>query len=510
MAHIDLIGQSFELKQKNLSSQRTINYILKQVNDAGVKSPKFLAPTPGAVIQHTVSTDLADCRGLYYSSSGPASDNFISKLYGVWGNVVYRFNTALTAAYPIGNVTEGGNISMTDNGFDFVVVDGQGCWKYPLLAENNDAKTLVSVLLPDAAGIVPATPIRPTHIAFLAQRLIVNSQAGNQWYFTDLPTETDSVVFHPDNFYSAESSSDVIQGLMVSNGSLWIYGYRSYEIWRGTGGNQDDPFNFVGGSQSSVGIVGIGSLATINNYIFWLGGSDVGAAGVYMGNSTSAERISNPAIEDQIGSIKDQTAAIAWAYASKGYMYYVLSFPNVDRTFVYETVTGTWTERLQRDVNTSAWKVWPYQFGCFVNGQIVCGLVGKNTHPAHLVKLDDDVYTEYNGDVVVRQRTTQVYFEDFNLVKGTELVVDCEVGTTALLTGQGSDPKIQLEISRDGGNSYGNILDKSLGQQGNYRKIVRWNGLGTSRAYTFRLTVAENCPCAIYSGRFTYEPCSRT
>ena len=50
----------------------------------------------------------------------------------------------------------------------------------------------------------------------------------------------------------------------------------------------------------------------------------------------------------------------------------------------------------------------------------------------------------------------------------------------------------------------------NLAFDGGYAQIVRWNGLGTSRAYTFRLTVAENCPCAIYSGRFTYEPCSRT
>lgn len=506
--HIELIGQSFELKQKNLSSQRTINYILKQVNDAGAKSPKFLAPTPGAVIQYTLSNDLIDCRGLYYSSSGPASDNFTSKLYGVWGATVYRFNTDLTAVYEIGTVASSGPISMTDNGFDFVIVDGQSCYKCPLLAEVNDENTLVAVQLPDAAGVTPVRAIAPSHIAFLSQRLIVNSQAGNQWYYSDNPTAENSVVFQPENFYSAESSSDIIQALMVSNGTLWIYGYRSYEMWR-AGGNQDDPFSFVGGSQSSIGIVAKGSLATINNYIFWLGGSDVGASGVYMGNSTSSERISNPAIEDQISSIDDQSEGVAWCYSAKGYMYYVLSFPSANRTFVYETVTGTWTERLRRNVNSGEWLVYPYHYGIFANGQIHCGLIG-GVHPAVLTRLDDNIYTDYDGEIVVRQRTTQVYFDDFNLVKGTELVIDCEVGTTGLLVGQGASPRILLEVSRDGGNTYGNIIEKELGSQGNYRKVVRWNGLGSSRAFTFRITTSENCSCALYSGRFTYEPCRRT
>ena len=60
MPMIELIGASVEMKQKNLSSQRTINFILKQLNDAGVKSPKFLAPTPGAMVQLPIGTALAE------------------------------------------------------------------------------------------------------------------------------------------------------------------------------------------------------------------------------------------------------------------------------------------------------------------------------------------------------------------------------------------------------------------------------------------------------------------
>lgn len=506
---IELIGASFELKQKNLSSQRTINFILKQVNDAGVKSPKFLAPSPGAMIQLPIGTALAeDCRGLYYSSSGPAP-TLEPRLYGVWGETVYRLNAALTAAYVLGTVAPGsGPVSMCDNGFVFVVADGVKLWKFPLLDVDAGAGVLTSIQLPEAAGVVPTTLIKPTHVAFLGQRLIVNSSQTNQWYFTDLPTAEDPALFQADNFYSAESSSDPIRALMCSNGSLWLYGYRSYEIWRSGGTNQDDPFSFVGGSQSSIGIAAPNSLATINNYIFWLGSSDVGACGVYMGNSTSAERITTPAIEDQISMITDVSEAIGWCYSEKGYMYYVLSFPTANRTFVYETVTATWTERLRMDGVSAGWKVSPYAYGVFANGAIYCGLIGG--HAPALCKLSDSIYTEFDGSPIVRQRTTQVYFEEFNRIQTQELVVDCEVGTTELLVGQGSDPQLQLEVSKDGGNSYGNIVAKSVGKQGNYRKIVRWNTCTTGRAITYRLTFAENCACAIYSGRLTYKPCGRT
>lgn len=509
MPMIELIGASVEMKQKNLSSQRTINFILKQLNDAGVKSPKFLAPTPGAMVQLPIGTALAeDCRGLYVASSGP-SPTREPVLYGVWGSTVYRFNQSLTAAYDIGNIAGGsGSVSMTDNGFFFIVVDGSDMWKYPLLATDADANILSAVQLPYAAGIDPPELIKPTHVGFLAQRLIVNAATTNQWYFTDLPLPDGSPIFQDSNFYSAESSSDPCRALMVSNGSLWIYGYRSYEIWRSGGQNQDDPFSFVGGSQSSIGIQAINSLATVNNYIFWLGSSDVGAAGVYMGNSTSADRISTPAIEDQIGSIKDKTEAIGWCYSEKGYMYYLLSFPTANRTFVYECITQTWTERLRMDQQTALWLVNPYQYGVYFNNEIYCGLIGG--HSPILCRMNDEIYTDFDGIPVTRQRITQVYFEEFNRIQTQELVVDMEVGTTPFLIGQGSDPHMQLEVSRDGGNTYGNVQKKSIGKQGNYRKIVRWNTCTTGRAFTYRLTFADNCSCSIYSGRLNYKPCVRT
>jgi hypothetical protein len=513
MPIVPLVGQSYELKARNLSSQRTINWFLKSFGaNSGAKSLTVMAPTPGAVAHLVIGSESTKCRGLYTSSSGTGPD-FTPRLYGVWGATVYRFNVGLTAAYALGTVTDNGNpVSMTDNGFSFVVVDGLSMYEYPLSAEDGYG-ALVAVGMPEIPGITPSTQVIPTAVSFLGQRLIINSANSNQWFYSDLG----STNFTVDNtstsyvaalsWYTAESSSDPILSQKISNGTLWIHGFRSYELWRTTD-NADDPYSFVAGSQSSIGITSAASVATINNNIFWLGSSDVGAAGVYMGAGTTAERISTPAIEDQIQKLGTaQSIAIGQAYSWKGYLFYILAFPGTDRTYVYEAVTQTWCERLLRDLTKGDWHSYPYVYMTYYNNAIYSGL---NLADSTLCRMDDDTYTEWDGRQVVRQRITPCYFEDFNNITLKEIIMDCEVGTTPLLTGQGSNPQMLLEISRDGGASYGRLDGKPIGKQGQYRIPVRWHAKGMGRSIVLRFTFADPCPCTVFNARLDYAACSRT
>lgn len=510
MPMIPLIGQTYELRQKNLSSQRTINFNLRAFKDnAGTKSSMVMEPTQGATVKcnmdNFVTDPLSYCRGLYLSSSGDGAQK-APRLYGVWGREVFRFNIGNTIAWKIGTVSNNGQpVSMTDNGFEFVIVDGNAMFKYPLDAGDGDGSQLEGVTLPHVAGETTLR-VRPSTVVFLKQRLIINSGISNQWYYSNLPTQDAPISFDDLNFYSAEQSSDPITGLRVNNGYLWVFGYRSYEVWAGTD-NQDDPFSFTAGSQASIGLQATDSLATVNNQVFWLGASDVGSSGVYMGNGTSAERVSTPAIEDAISNLTNQANAIGYAYSWKGQTFYVISFKGDERTFVYEITTNTWTERLGRDPESGEWRVYPYQFITFSNGKLYAGLISG---AARLCEMSDTTYTEWDGSQVVRQRISPVYFDNMVNVQGRELSVDMEVGTTPLLVGYGYDPQIMLEVSKDGGRTYGNIKKKSIGKQGQYLKVVRWIGeIGTARNFVFRLTITEPVSCSIYQARFDYSPCGR-
>jgi hypothetical protein len=48
-----------------------------------------------------------------------------------------------------------------------------------------------------------------------------------------------------------------------------------------------------------------------------------------------------------------------------------------------------------------------------------------------------------------------------------------------------------LEISRDGGRTWGNEMWCELGAKGDYKQIAEWRRLGMARDFVFRLTMPE-------------------
>ena len=507
---VDIVGQSYQLSTRNQSPQRTINWYIEKYGDEdkNTKSAQALVMTPGATQVVDISGinggASAPCRGLYYSSSGPAP-YFESRLYGVFGDSVYRFDAAVKNAYFIGKINSNADaVSMTDNGLGgfFVVCDGQNIYRYPL-ASADGVGVYEAVELPYVAGST-TEKIKPTHICFLNQRLVTNHRYGNQFYYSKLASTEFDLDTNLD-WYSAEQSADPINALKVCGGNLYVFGQRSVEIW-GTTDNSDAPYSYIGGSGQAIGCKAPDSIAVVNDSITWLGGSDVGNDTVYMAKGKTIDRVSQMGIEDQILSLSDREKAIGWAYASDGNLFYVLSFETANRTFVYEQTTNTWCERLARDTKTADWKVYPYVFGTFANGKIYVGTLNGSS----LCYLDREKFTEWNGDPIVRQRVSPVYWDNMDNLLIKEILLDAYVGSTPLLTGQGSDPKVFLEVSRNGGNTFGNSKEKSVGKQGNYRKVVRWHAQGLGREIVLRFTFSEPTPLNIYQLRMDYTLCKRT
>lgn len=62
----------------------------------------------------------------------------------------------------------------------------------------------------------------------------------------------------------------------------------------------------------------------------------------------------------------------------------------------------------------------------------------------------------------------------------------------ALESGQGSNPQIMLEVSKDGGMTWRpQVMPRSMGKPGEYTKRLRWLSLGESRAWVLRLTCTD-------------------
>lgn len=511
MALLNLFEESYQLGERGESNQRCINFYFEQYEGDGkkTKTASALATVLGASVAHNFGSESKICRGLYYSSTGPAPD-YKSRLYGVWGDTLYRFGSDNVTPYIVGSVTDNGlPVTMTDNGQGryFFLTDGVSAYS-SLMADGDGIATLKVVQMP----IIPGSDIgggtgvviSPSHCAFIAQRLVVNASGTSYFFYGDLtdPTTMDGgTIFQDGNFYSDESSGDTISALKVVNGSLVTLGFRSYSVWRPTS-NQDNPLSVTSGTSNAIGIDAPFSLAGVDDKLFWLASSDVGTLGVYMLQNTSIKRVSTMGIDETLMTLNNRSRAIACAYSYKGNFFYVLTFLSEGRTFVYDAGVDKWHERLSRNFSTGAWDVWLYNYLTVANGVIYAGVIKDGSA---LVTLSDDRYYEWDGRQILREGWSKPMFDGLEPMTIQELTLDMQVGSTEILSGIGAEPVVMLQISRDGGYSWSNISKRSLGKQGNYRKKISWFGLGTGRNWAFKVSVSDPVPCMIYQTSIKYK-----
>jgi hypothetical protein len=501
---VPFIGGSYEYRSKGISSQRTLNLYVENIESAEGKAQRSLVYTPGSEVVVTIGDDEeAVCRGFWYSSTGPENR---SLLYTCYGDTIYRINPDFSVIN-IGTVALGtGPISICDNGFDLVVADGTNLYKADLKADDITLPaTWQQVNLPYLSGTTE--PLRPSQVYFLNQRLIINSQR-DEFYFSELA----STEFYANgdldqqNFYSAESNADAINSLVVVGNRLWLFGERSYEIWSATGTSNDDPFSFMQGSASGIGVQSPRSVAKLDESVFFLGSSDAGTNTVFYSNGlNSPKSVSTNALENTFSEIADPQGAIGWCYYNEGHTFYVLTFENAKRTFVYDVSTNLWHERSTRNWENGEDIAWEPLFGITAYNKVYHGSVLSN----RLLLLNPNKYTDADDRPIIRQRISPVYHSDFNPTKIREFYLDLEVGTTPLLAGLGRDPQVVLDISRDGGNTWINYDWRSIGQQGDYTQSVKWKNLGKGRSLVVRVTFSDPSPIVIYGARIAVQANTR-
>lgn len=502
MALVQLFGSTYKLGERGNGTQDLINFFFESYTAGNTKSDYAIVPTPGFDLVKRLSENPLDkCKGLYTSSSGTAPD-YRPRMYGVFGTKAYRFKVDMSDAYQIGTIGDYGvPTTQTDNGFYTVIADSVSLFKAKL-DDLDGIPTWSQVTLP----VVPKTgqQVEPSHVVFIGQRLVINSKNTNYWFFSDLTsptTLTGGETFQDGSFYSAEQSSDPIIALKNVNGSLWMWGYRSYEVWRPQN-NQDDPFAYVGGSAGAIGCEAPYSVAVVGDLCFWLGASDVGASTVFMGQGTTVTDITD-GVYDEIISISNRSQAIGYAYKYKENVFYVLTFEAENKTFVYDATTKKWHKRSLRNVNEGADLYYPYQWATVgADGEIYFGLYGFDSC---IVRMNPRKFTEWDGRLIRREAVSRPIFDNLDMISIRQLMIDCEVGSTEILDGQGSNPQMCMQISKDGGNTYGLSVKKYLGKQGNYRQLVRWNNIGACRYPVFKLWISDGVPCSIFNARLEYN-----
>jgi hypothetical protein len=466
------VGPSYQAQSKNIDCERCINLYAELTESGKGKEGEVaaLVGTPGLSLLLTLAGGAV--REIFTASN--------DEVYAVGGNKLYRISSTWVAT-ELGTLnTAAGPVSMADNGLQLVIVDGGYGYQWTFLTS-----TFAQITDEDFPGA--------TQVTYQDGYFIFCKPFSQQFFISDL---SDTAIDGLD-FASSEGNPDLLVGVLSDHRDLWLFNKKTAEVFNNTG-NADFPFERNASAFIEHGCAAPFSIQKMNNSVFWLGQDDKGFGIVYMASSYTPQRISTHAVETAIQSYENIADARAWTYQERGHHFYVLNFPTANTTWVFDSATGLWHER-----------VFTYQ-GRFQRHRGDSHAVGFGKHlvgdyaNGKIYELTSSVYSD-DGAAITRRRVSphvtaglaQVFYLSFEL--------DIEMGVGLDGVAQGTNPQVMLRFSKDGGHTWSNEIWKDVGKIGNRHNRARWTRLGQSRDRVFEVTITDPVKVTILGAEIELE-----
>lgn len=459
------IGPSYNLTTVDIDAQRCINMYPQMVESGLGKEGQVasLVSTPGLQLLANLGTD--PNRGIYTASNGT--------LYVVNSNTLYEIDSSWSET-SIGTLnTSTGNVSMIDNGTTLVIVDGTYGYTHTLDSSGTTVITDTDFLGAD-------------QVTFQDGYFIFNKPDSGQFYISEL----NSTSFDGTDIATSEGNPDNIVGLISDHRELWVFNENTTEVYYNSGATF--PFERIEGAFIEHGCASRWTIQKMNNSVFWVGKDDKGRGIVYMARGLEPQRISTHAIEEAIDSYGDISNSIAYTYQKNGHHFYCLNFSGAATTWVFDTATGLWHERVYTNAGDFERHRANYHAFAYSTNVVADYENGK------LYSLSDTTYTD-NGDAITRQRVFPHISASQKRLIINSLQIDMKtgVGLDGATTTQGNDPQAMLDWSDDGGYSWSNEHWTTMGKIGVRLRRVLWRRLGFTRDRVFRLTITDPVPVAL-------------
>lgn len=431
---------SQEGRAKKVTAEKLVNWYLEK-NPQNSKFPFALYPTPGLKLLATVG-------------DGPHRGAIAlqDELFVVSGTRLYVVRSDLSVV-DVGDVLGSGNVRMA----------------------KSDTKVLIATskhfYCADATNIIDLPEQFMCGVAYQDGYGLAAQSQTQQFFISAIDDLTSWAAL--DSSY-ADAKGDNLTGLASAHRLIWLFKQETIEGWQNTGAAAF-PFERNASGFMEVGCMSPHSIAIIKNQLFWLGHDHK----VYTAAGFEPQEISTPGITAFIEAQTSPQTAMAFVYTQAGHTFYVMTFDAI--TLVYDTATGLWHHRKSQGI--SRWRANSYAYawkkhvvGDYANGNIY--------------ELDLDTYDD-NGAEIRREATSGPMAQAGSLLTMSELFVDLKMGVGLDGAGQGSDPLLLLSWSDDGGETFGNELELSIGQIGNRKMQARANRLGDFRERVIRIAVSD-------------------
>ena len=459
MIPIPLAINSYKARSGLASSERLVNMYPEPTPEQTPFS-MVIYGTPGL----KVWLDLGNFNPIY------GIEKMGSDIFVVCGLTVYKINESKTIT-TIGTLTVAPErVMMTNNGTQVTILTGGGKAFY--------CTTSADSLL----EITDSDYVNSGSVASMDGFTIFTNLESTQFQYSALKATQTYAALDFNNVLA--NSSDNVR-VFTNNLEVWFFKkditlvyYRSEDA--------DFIFERKNGILIQKGCAVKYSVATLDNSFFFLGDDSI----IYQTKGYQLAPISTSPISRAIENYSRIDDAYAFTYTQEAHKFYVITFPTVNKTWVYDISVGYWHEResLNSQKQPQEWRASHYVD--FANKN----LVGDN-QSGILYELDLDTYTE-NGTPIISKIISATLFNNYKRgnISQLSLMMDTGVGIN---DGQGEEPKIMMRTSNDGSKTWSDELWQDLGKQGEFQKEVTWNRVGYGRSLIIELTISDPVKRAI-------------
>ena len=333
------------------------------------------------------------------------------------------------------------------------------------------------------------------------------------------------------SFSSKDGSPDNLVSLIVDHREVYLLGETSSEVWIDVGAFPF-PYQRIPGTSTQHGIAAQFSMARLGNSFAYVSRNSRGQGMIVQMNGYLPTRISTHAVESTLANqyIDD---AVAWTYQLEGHECYVVSFPTLNLTWVYDSTTTMWHKWLYV-TNGNVYGRHRGNCSAVFQGLVLCGDYANGK----IYELDRTNYTD-DGQPIRRLRRAphlvadlqRQFFDELQLqfqpgvgTTGFSVVMPTTyisnpyyIGGTATLTigptdvfiiGNGSKinpidtttyPQAMLRWSNDGGSTWSREYWVTIGQLGKYKNRAIWRRLGMARDRVYEVVITDPVKAVIVS-----------
>lgn len=319
----------------------------------------------------------------------------------------------------------------------------------------------------------------PGYIDFQDSYFICGDRRSSAWNLSHSNDGTNWTTPDPNDGYTYqgayETKPDTVQATVVFNRIVFVMANNGTEMWQDVG---NDLFPYQRNNYYAIdyGVVSIPTIAEGFGYLVWLAKNEYSSPIIMVSTGGPPSPISTDGISYVLSNLEHPEDSSAFMFQNSTHIFYQITFYSDNLTLVYDFTTQMFFTATDENLNYHIAKRF-----CHFNNKNYFVPYGNNKDGTVSIYEMSSSYTTYDGVTIPRFRIcAPIRNSGSDQFLITNLSLTMEQGATNQLQ------RVGVSMCKNGGLSFGNIVEKECNPQAYGQNKMQWWQLGAANDVTFK------------------------